>query len=239
MNEDLANLIGLQKLDDQIQALNKKKALQEAKIAQVEELAAFSMKEKEEVKAEIEELQKNKRAGELELKTKEENIARYKQQLTSVKNNKEYTALLHEIEILEKELSAIEEKILGFITEGEKLEKLAKEKQAVWKAAKEKVKTEQDDLKKECEIVEKDYQELLKGRGKMELKITPKSLSLYHKLNKSLKGSVVVSGSNSTCNGCYMSITPHQFQLLKTGKQVLVCQYCQRILYWTPTPVTT
>jgi predicted nucleic acid-binding Zn-ribbon protein len=112
MHPDLETLVDLhradlelRRFDSELAALPLKKAAIETQI--VTERAALDA-----AKAELDSLAKNRKRLELEVQDFEAKRAKYKGQLGGVKTNKEYTALLHEIETVDHEVRAREDQIL-------------------------------------------------------------------------------------------------------------------------------
>jgi len=110
--DQIRKLVELQKLDAEIYEF--KKHLKEKPVA-IDELA----KKFESQKAHLKELEEKlkifvveRNSFELELQSKEGEMAKGNAQLSQIKTNKEYTAKLSEIEHLKADKSIIEEKIL-------------------------------------------------------------------------------------------------------------------------------
>ena len=78
----------------------------------------------EDVRSAVEVAQKSRKQLEASVQDLETRRSKYKGQLMEVKTNKEYTAMLHEIEAVEKEIRAKEDQILADM---ERLEGLAAE----------------------------------------------------------------------------------------------------------------
>ena len=108
----LQQLVDLQKIDDQIS--EHKKIL--ADIPLQLESARGELEEKKNilkvVTDEIEALQKQRKDLELEVQGENDHMAKAKTKLPSVKTNKEYTAILVEIDTIKEKVSKIEDKEL-------------------------------------------------------------------------------------------------------------------------------
>src|SRR5262249_55728909 len=122
MNPDLEKLIHLQRAESELRRVEaeraeapKRKAALEARLA--EERATLDA-----AKEALTHSQKARRQHEGELQDLESKKSKYAGQLMDVKTNKEYTAMLHEIESVKQEIRSREDQIL---TEMEKAEALA------------------------------------------------------------------------------------------------------------------
>ena len=112
MNPELQQLISLQEIDLEIQALQKH--LTEFP-KQIETSSAHLNKEKEEFESaqkEIKDLQKTRSKLEQDAASENDKMAKTKVKLPAVKTNKEYTALLAEIEVAKGKVSEIEDQEL-------------------------------------------------------------------------------------------------------------------------------
>ena len=120
----LQQLIDLQKIDDQIS--EHKKVLAEIPF-QLKSASEELEKKKNILKVaseEIETLQKQRKELELEVQGENDHMAKAKTKLPTVKTNKEYTAILAEIDAIKEKVSKIEDKELEVM---ETLEVKAKE----------------------------------------------------------------------------------------------------------------
>ena len=131
----LQQLIDLQNIDDQI--TEHKKILED--IPRQIESARVELEEKKNilkvVNEEIETLQKQRKDFEMEVQGENDHMAKAKTKLPSVKTNKEYTAILAEIDAIKEKVSKIEDKELEVM---EILEAKAKEIPGVEKNVKRK-----------------------------------------------------------------------------------------------------
>src|SRR5215471_18967755 len=117
----LEKLIQLQTIDADLKKIEgalgdapRKKAALDSSLAQ--ERARL-----DEVKEAISGSGKNRRQQESELQDLESKRSKYKGQLMDVKTNKEYTAMLHEIESVEREIKGREDQVLAEMEKAESL----------------------------------------------------------------------------------------------------------------------
>ncbi len=108
----LNSLIALQESDSDIVELEESLALIPKQIESAEK-ELESKKGKLKVLAdEIEALKTNRRQYEQDVQAENDHMAKTKTKLPTVKTNKEYTAILHEVEAIQKKISEIEDKEL-------------------------------------------------------------------------------------------------------------------------------
>ncbi|MHC4267562.1 MAG: zinc ribbon domain-containing protein [Planctomycetota bacterium] len=200
----------VQKKKDQIE---KKKALSE-----------ITHEEKFSVQKEIDK-------KELDLKTNEGVIAKYNIQLNSIKTNKEYTALCSEIGVKKADMSILEDELLETMS---KLEKVNQE----YSKTTEELRNEEESLKELTKSVEADIKEAdaeiekIKNDQKKYLdSLDEHTLSQYNRLSNIKDGKVIVAVVGNVCGGCFMNITTQTLNSLMSGKELVFCRSCSRILY--------
>lgn len=226
------NLIALQKLDlkiEQCLARETEIPLQKDKYKIRRARLAEELKASEErVKA----LQLEQRDCEKEIDQKKATIDKYNNQLLSVKKNEEYQALLHEIDIVKKQIGIKEERIIAILVElDEARERLAEDKR--------RVDAELKRIEEECAAIDKELadavakrKELEARRAPYEAKIEPGLLARYNRIRKAKKtGAAVVPLRNDFCSGCNMVVTPQIVNEILAGDRMHSCNHCGRLLY--------
>ena len=109
MNVQLQQLISLQEIDSEIAELNKCIEVIPEQIASGEKELAEKKDKLTAAQEEIESLIKNRHQIEQDVQIENDHIAKTKGKLTLVKTNKEYTAILHEVDAVKKKITALEE----------------------------------------------------------------------------------------------------------------------------------
>ena len=168
---------------------------------------------------------------ELELKTKEDEIAKANADLSKIKTNKEYTAKIAEIEHIKADRSIVEERILELFDEGDKVNaEIQKEKVVV--AEHEKIylsrKKEIDD---QIRGIEGKVKELEAQRVSVIPEIDKNYLSRYDRILKNKHGLAIAEIKNNTCSGCHMVLNPQMINTVVINEQLVECDMCSRILY--------
>jgi predicted nucleic acid-binding Zn-ribbon protein len=188
--------------------------------------------------AEIEEREEAIKALQLEQRDCEgaigqhqEQIAKYETQLLAVKKNEEYTALLHEIDGLKKQIGQKEERIINIMMElDEARDRLTEDKS--------RVQGEMAEIDKACAEIDAELSEAVKDRNELEEQRKPyleavekKLLDQYTRIraNKG-PGAAVVELRGQMCMGCHMTVIPQVANEVLGGK-VHACAQCGRLLY--------
>lgn len=182
-------------------------------------------------KTEVDELRKATAAENATIAEAKSKIERYKTQLDSVRNNKEYDILSKEIEYqsLEVELA---EKHLG------EYARAIDTKKAEIKATEEMMADSRHVLaEKQAELEEiinetrQDEEDLRDKAKKLEPKIDERTLAAFKRIRKNARNGLgVVYIQRNACGGCFNRIPPQKQMEIKMRKKIIVCEYCGRIL---------
>ena len=235
----LQQLVQLQKIDDQI--FEHKKALADIPI-QLDSARAELEEKKNILKVvteEIETLQKQRKDLELEVQGENDHMAKAKTKLPAVKTNKEYTAILTEVDAIKEKVSKIEDMELEVM---EALEVKAKEIPGVEKKCKEedayfneyrlKKGTEEKRFKQELE-------ELVEKRKNISAQLETVILKRYEKISNSRDGRAVAGLRENICQGCFQQVLPQMVIEVKVAEKIHQCEGCMRFLFWDEVSETT
>jgi len=232
MEEQLRLLIELQDVDTRIRAHTEQKNRLPESLAALERRRAANKEGLEQVKETLLAAQKRKRDRDQDLEAGAQKIEKLKARSTEIKNNKEYQAMLKEIETAEKESKAIEDDILVLM---EKIDAAAAAITGAEQHAREEEEAIQAELTaSEAASVQLDGALTAEGQSRREAaaRIDPAILSQYQKLLASKGGIVVVEARGESCSGCYMSIPPQVFVNVKKNESIISCPHCGRILHF-------
>jgi predicted nucleic acid-binding Zn-ribbon protein len=235
----LQQLVQLQKIDDQI--LEHKKTLVDIP-TQIDSARAELEEKKNILKVvteEIETLQKQRKDLELEVQGENDHMAKAKTKLPAVKTNKEYTAILTEVDAIKEKVSKIEDMELEVM---EALEVKAKEIPGVEKKCKEedahfneyrlKKSTEEERFKQELE-------ELVEKRKNISAQLETVILKRYEKISNSRDGRAVAGLRENICQGCFQQVLPQMVIEVKVAEKIHQCEGCMRFLFWDEVTETT
>jgi predicted nucleic acid-binding Zn-ribbon protein len=175
--------------------------------------------------------QKSRRQHEAELQDLEAKRSRYKGQLMEVKTNKEYTAMLHEIEAVEREIRAREDVIL---TEMERAEALAgdlKREEALFKDAEQGHRAETLRLEERARALQERGARLAEERDAVAATVPEEVLTLFHRVAR-LRGVAVAEARDGMCQLCHVKLRPQMYVDVKRNEGITQCPACNRILYY-------
>jgi len=231
LKDQIRKLVELQIMDEEIFRFNRELREKPAELEffKVEfESKKTKLKSLEDKLKAIQVLQKDL---ELDLKVKEEGIAKADASLALLKTNKEYQARLLEIENLKADKSIAEEKILLGFDEVDFARKAVEvERAAVLQHEKEfnaKKKKVDDDVA----VISDQLKVKESQRARIAPEVRPDYLSRYERILKNKDGLGIVKVIDHACGGCYMHLTEQVMNELKKYEQIISCDQCARILY--------
>jgi len=233
MNPDLEKLVQLQKADAELRRVET--GLQEVpkQRAEAESRLKQERSRLDQAKEALQESQKARRQHEGGLQDLESKRSKYKGQLMDVKTNKEYTAMLHEIEGVEREIKALEDQILLEMERAESLTAEVKREEVVFKSAEESHRVETRTLEERQKALEAERARLKHERDAVAQGLGGDLLELYGRVAR-LRGSAVAEAKDEMCQVCHVKLRPQMYMDLKHNDQIVQCPACNRILYFEP-----
>ncbi|HTS17533.1 MAG TPA: C4-type zinc ribbon domain-containing protein [Verrucomicrobiae bacterium] len=169
---------------------------------------------------------------EVDADAKRAQIAKYRTQLTQIKSNTEYQALLKEIARVEQEIDEIETHELEVMEKSDQLQPAVKTEQSTLKEITAKVDAERGDLQKRLAMIDQELKQLAEERQQLAQQVDASALNRYERLMRSKSDFAIVPIRNGNCGGCHLSIPPQLVHNAKHGSDLTSCDYCGRILYW-------
>ena len=232
MNTTLASLIALQQIDKVIFEMRQKIERVPKAIAELDELLVESQEKAATLRASIDDQERTRRSKEAEIEKNTELMKKYQGQLLQVKTNKEYSALLAEINGLKSKNTLIEDDIIELMESIERAKKAVK--QAQDELARNKARVEENTLKlrEEQQAWQHELEQEEQTRATQMEGIQSGVLREYSRLLQMRNGIAVAAvGEQGVCMGCRVSLTPQTFSEVRSGDALLRCPICFRFLY--------
>ena len=231
MYEKIMALYELQKIDSQIDEINKVKGELPLEVEDLEDEIAGLNTRIANINAEIEELNSLTRQRRREIDEANMQITKYNEQLSIVRNNREFDAITHEVEyeklniaLAEKRLKEYAVAIKAKKTSLEGAEAILAEREADLEVKR----VELDSI--EAETVDQ-VKDLMASAKNATAKIDERLLAAYNRIRSKVRnGLAVVTIKRDACSGCFNRIPPQRQADIRQGKKLIVCEYCGRIL---------
>lgn len=180
----------------------------------------------------VKDLVLEQRSCESDIEQKQAQIKKYDQQLLGVKKNEEYQALLHEIDMIKKQIGLKEERILAIMIELD-------DARARLEADKTRINAEVAGIDRQCAEVDAELAVAVREREALEQQRAPLAdrveaglMAKYKRIRTSKKGgAAVVPLTGEACSGCHMHVPPQVVNEILAGELQHSCRYCGCLLF--------
>ncbi len=231
VQDKIAALYELQKVDSQIDEINKIKGLLPSEVRDLEDEVAGLGVRLSTLRRQVEELGQRTRQAKEEIESEKAKIAKYNEDQRNVRNNREFDAIAKEIEYCELQIQLGEKHIKEFNAEMKVRKKQVEDTEHL-------LSERQIDLsnkKSELESIEADtaieMDKLMAIEEDAKSKIDERLLAAYERIRRNVRnGLAVVMVKRDACGGCYNHIPPQRQFEIRQNKKVIICEYCGRIL---------
>jgi predicted nucleic acid-binding Zn-ribbon protein len=235
MNPDLTRLIRLQQLETAADEARRKIAEHPARTQALDARIEAARDAVGGIKVRMAAAADKRRAEEKEVAGVQTRLAKYKDQLLEVKTNREYTAMLHEIEAAQNDIRTREDRILEIMMETDELNAAAKTSEAELKAADKDVAAERALLDTEMARMQSEIERTTAERKKLVADIDRHVLSIFETTAKGRKGVAVAEAKDGLCTICHVRLRPQVFNEVRKNESIIQCDSCRRILYFAGT----
>jgi predicted nucleic acid-binding Zn-ribbon protein len=233
MKEALERLRNLQKVLLDLRRTREAQAALPTEHDALDVRCAAAEKRFEEAEGVAEERRSKRRQKELELESIEEKIEKYKAQLMEVKTNREYKALLDEIEHLQGRQSDLETEILTDMEDADREEQEMREAREERDRTVREVEDGHMQLRLQEEKLAADQQRLEEMRAELEKAVPADLLAKFRRIADVRDGLGLVEGRDSTCTACQSPIRPQAWHEVRHTDKLTTCESCGRILFYT------
>lgn len=149
----------------------------------------------------------------------------------TVKNPKELEDLQNEVAALKRYLATLEDNQLEAMLDEEAA--IIKEEGilAEYEQVQQRLKDQNHDLRAEQETLEKDLKRFESERQAAIGPLDKMLLTIYDELRQQKRGLAVVVVNDGACTACGTTLTPAQYQKLRSPSQLFNCPSCKRIMF--------
>jgi predicted nucleic acid-binding Zn-ribbon protein len=237
MNPDLEKLVRLHHVEVDLKRVEAELAELPRLRHEVDERLGRDRTRLDAAKAALEGSQKARKQNEATVQDLETKRSKYKGQLMEVKTNKEYTAVLHEIEGVERDIKAREDVILEEMEKAEALAQDVKREETDFKAVEAEAKRAKADLDARLARLEAEAVRLRAERDQVAASVPEDPRELYARVAKQ-RGSGVAEAREGMCQACHVRMRVQIWVEVKKNEQLFQCESCSRILFYEPPPPT-
>ena len=231
MQNKLNLLKDLQEIDQEISSIEATRKGYHEELAAFEADAARVQEMLDQLSEEVGLLRQEEAQLQQELQKERDNVARVEARLPEIQTQKEYVAVLKEIDVAKKANKDLEEQVLAKLQEISVLEEDSREKETELAAIQENSAARGTELN---ELLSESEEILLKRtqtRESVAAELPDSLLRKYHTLFKRRAGLALALARNGACLGCNMQLPPQQYNKLLKVTEIQTCPHCNRILY--------
>ncbi len=231
--EQLIRLVRIQELADTVRQAESVLEAAPGKLDEIENRFRERNAEYVAIRDRYDELELDRKTRGTELEVLEEKT-KYTDDLMQVKNQREYAAMLKEIDAVKAQISEHEDAILRDMEEIDKLkgelatheEHIAQEREAVA--------TETKAVEDASNEARQTIESLGAQRRELEDGLPPGLLAGVKRLEDTRRGVFLSRAQDGTCQSCYVRVRPQVFQEIKMAAAVHTCGNCRRYLFFEP-----
>lgn len=231
IKDKLQLLVALQEKDCALDVLRNKTKDFPSQIEGQKTSLAQARTDFEATKGKLTQFQMQRKAKELELSSKEEQIKKHNLELNSIKSNDAYKALLGEIADAKTAKSALESEILELMDAVEKESVKIKEDEKKLKQNETDIQANIGRIENELKQVEDQIVAMEKERNDFAATLPKDILNRYDYIRESRGGVAIVPIEGVDCGGCHMVLRPQIINDVCKHQDLISCDSCSRILY--------
>jgi predicted nucleic acid-binding Zn-ribbon protein len=231
LRAEIEPLIRLQDIDLQIRTLLEEKAQCPERLRALQEIFANKEKELEELRERVMDITRRRKEieGEVELETVR--LGKSQQKLSAVKTNREYQALLKEIDEIKKANKAREDEVITTMEEADAIGTNVTAKTEELDRTRKEVEAEEKHLARLESELNIKIEALTKDREAVAREVPKELLTRYNFLREKRAGVALAAVIDSVCSGCHMNIPPQLYNELLRDERTHCCPMCQRLIY--------
>ncbi|MGD9410594.1 MAG: C4-type zinc ribbon domain-containing protein [Desulfobacterales bacterium] len=231
--EQILSLVNLQRIEIEISSIKTKIGNVDQRLGKLDESLRDFKQVIDDQESVIDELNHKYRSYETDVRMNLDGIKKSEAKLSSVKTNKEYQALLKEIDDLKEKNSNLEDVMIEFLDRIEDAENTLNAKMTEYSELQARLNNEKETIQEETETGKRQLENLDVALNSVVAEIDAGLLAIYNK-TKSLQGNgiAIVAVKDAICQGCNMNIPPQMYNELQRGDSLKKCPICDRIIYW-------
>lgn len=234
MKEDVQLLIDLQELDHHILKGRKQqeqlRAEQELLATQADKLRAFI----ETIDSELNAITQERGEINQALLLETDNIEKAESRLPEIKTQKEYLAVLKEVDVAKKQGKDLQDKLDNSDLAYAALEEDRLEKQQKLDSLQESNDSRASEIDTELTKIDTSLVSEDRKRENIAKKVPDNIRKNYELLLVRRKGKALVEACKGTCLGCNMHLPPQFFNTMLKKQGIDSCPHCNRLLYVMP-----
>ena len=228
----ILDMIELQKIDSQLAEIEELLGDLPIKVTDLKNKKDSLTSDFERGKARLKEIALEQHKTEMNLAEFKEKIDKLKDQLFLVTNNKQYDALMLEIDHLKENLDRNETTELELLEEKDQLAEQVKSQEQSLESLSKELSSKQVNLEQALAASSSEKKDLESRREETAKDLSASVLARYNRILSARNGLAVVSLEGRSCGGCGAALPPQLVAEVKTLVTIQNCSICTRFLFW-------
>jgi uncharacterized protein len=233
MQDTIEKLLILQDRDRRIRQVQGELAHIEPERQILKQKATGAQSNLDDAKARIKHIESERKNLELEVEGKKSLIVKYANQQLQTRKNEEYRALTNEIETCKRAIFSIEDQEIALMEQAEAAHKAALAANRTADEAKKLMDEQVAQLGQREMNLQKELEKLQLNRSELAAAVDEIVCGRYERLLRNKGENVVVGVQHGVCGGCHMKLPPQLLVACRSGKELVTCINCGRIIYYT------
>ena len=231
----LQRLLRIQELALEIRAARTVVTATPARIEEIEGRFRERNAEYVAVKDRYDTLDSDRRSREDELTVLNESLKKYMDGLMQVKNQREYAAVLKEIDTVKAQISGHEEAVLKNMEEIEKLKVDLDSRAAHIGEERQLVESESAQVRADSSAADEQILRCEEERQRIEAELPGDLVDSVRRVEEARQGIFLAKADREMCTACFVRVRPQVFQEIRQSLKIHSCASCRRFLYHEPT----
>lgn len=231
-HKQIEQLVALQKVDDAIHTITSGLENAPKEVEALQQRFDILDNQRKHILDKMEHIHDQEKRLANEIEDDNLRIKKSKAKLMQVENQKEYHAVMREVDSMEKFNRSREEEKLALAEELEVQKEALADMDENYNEVKDELESKRSSLDEQAAKAQVSLDELNQKRLGAGSEVPAPVLSRYEFIRKRLSHPVIVSVEAGICSGCHIAIPPQSFIELQKSQQILSCPNCQRLIYW-------
>lgn len=232
MKEQLLLLVELQRIDLEQRSIENKRDLLPQELEDLNTELHQHEGSVDEAKGTLEELVQRHNEREKDLVRGIESLKKTKSRLFEVKTNKEYQALLTELDIINEKNDLIESEIIVILDSLDQAREALSTKEEEFAIIRSDLESKIESVRDEMNSIDSLLTSVTERQRNIKEKIDTGFLKRYDLIKQKRNGKAVVPVWKEVCGGCHVNIPPQMYNQLQRSEELMLCPNCNRIMYW-------
>ena len=233
MQDTIEKLLILQDRDRRIRQMQGELAHIEPERQMLKQKATGAQASLDDAKSRIKQIESERKNLELEVEGKKALIVKYANQQLQTRKNEEYRALTNEIDTCKRAIFTIEDQEIALMEQAEAAHKTALAANRAADEARKLMDEQVAQLGQREMNLQKELEKLQLNRSELAAAVDEIVCGRYERLLRNKGENVVVGVQHGVCGGCHMKLPPQLLVACRSGKELVTCINCGRIIYYT------